>query len=81
MREFTIKDALHHFGWIYGMKNEKIEEKFIFLSELLDLPPANLKIKHLSGGQQRRVSLAVALVSIFCHQKWWLVKPLISIFF
>lgn len=63
MRQFTIKDALNHFGWIYGMKNEEIDKRTEFLSELLELPKLNVKIKNLSGGQQRRVSLAVALVS------------------
>lgn len=63
MREFSVRDALQHFGWIYGMDNSSIDEKFRFLTELLDLPPANMKVKNLSGGQQRRVSLAVALVS------------------
>lgn len=64
MRQFTIKDALNHFGWIYGMTNEEIDERADFLSELLELPSMETKIQFLSGGQQRRVSLAVALVSL-----------------
>ncbi|KAK6632857.1 hypothetical protein RUM43_012596 [Polyplax serrata] len=60
--EFTVKGALEHFGWIFGMTDEEIEERFQFLSKLLDLPPAHKLIKNLSGGQQRRVSLAVVLV-------------------
>ena len=63
MRQFTIRDALNHFGWIYGMNNDEINVRIDFLSELLDLPPSDTQIKNLSGGQQRRVSLAVSLVS------------------
>lgn len=60
--EFTVRDAIYYFGRIYGMKMEKMVERFEFLSNLLDLPSGNRLIKTLSGGQQRRVSLAAALV-------------------
>lgn len=60
--EFTVRDALYYFGRIYGMSNSLLAERFEFLSNLLELPGANRFIKKLSGGQQRRVSLAAALV-------------------
>ncbi|KAK6632858.1 hypothetical protein RUM43_012597 [Polyplax serrata] len=62
MRQFSIKDALNHFGWIYGMDNEEIDNRAEFLKNLLELPALETQIKNLSGGQERRVSLAVALV-------------------
>ncbi|XP_050499822.1 ABC transporter G family member 23-like isoform X1 [Diabrotica virgifera virgifera] len=60
--EFTVRDAIFYFGRIFGMKESRIEERFSELSEFLNLPPDNRFIKNCSGGQQRRVSLAVALV-------------------
>ncbi|XP_012551708.2 ABC transporter G family member 20 [Bombyx mori] len=60
--EFTVRDAVYYFGRIYGMEHKKMTERFEFLSSLLDLPSGNRLIKNCSGGQQRRVSLAAALV-------------------
>ncbi|CAH0721256.1 unnamed protein product, partial [Brenthis ino] len=60
--EFTVRDAIYYFGRIYGMKKKKMIERFDFLSNLLELSNGNRLIKTLSGGQQRRVSLAAALV-------------------
>jgi ABC-type Na+ transport system ATPase subunit NatA len=45
--EFTVKEALMYFGWIFGMKAEEIEEQFEFLSNLLELPPKDHYIKNL----------------------------------
>ncbi|XP_059048444.1 ABC transporter G family member 23-like [Achroia grisella] len=60
--EFSVRDAVYYFGRIYGMKDDRLRERFAFLSELLDLADEGRLIKSLSGGQQRRVSLAAALV-------------------
>ncbi|KAK6632871.1 hypothetical protein RUM43_012610 [Polyplax serrata] len=60
--ELTIKDCANYFGWIHGMTNKQIEAKYAFLEELLDLPPRNVYVKNLSGGQQRRASLAIAMI-------------------
>ncbi|KAM3959847.1 ABC transporter G family member 23 [Aphomia sociella] len=60
--EFSVRDAIYYFGRIYGMKSDKLRERFAFLTDLLDLADEGRLIKSLSGGQQRRVSLAAALV-------------------
>ncbi|KAL9897531.1 ABC transporter G family member 20-like [Glossina fuscipes fuscipes] len=59
---FTIKETLLYFGWIFGMKRKTIEERLEALLKFLDLPSGKRSVKHLSGGQQRRVSFAVALL-------------------
>ncbi|XP_037919474.1 ABC transporter G family member 23 isoform X2 [Hermetia illucens] len=60
--EFTIKETVMYFGWIFGMKTSEIMERLQFLLNFLDLPSQNRLVKNLSGGQQRRVSFAVALM-------------------
>lgn len=60
--EFTIREAMQYFGRIYGMTLSQIEEKMKFLIKFLDLPSFHRQIATLSGGQQRRVSFAVALL-------------------
>ncbi|KAI9553798.1 ABC protein [Daphnia sinensis] len=58
---FTIKETLYYFGRIYNLKADFVHAQLEFLSKLLDLPPGDRYVKTLSGGQQRRVSFAVAL--------------------
>uniref|UniRef100_A0A0P6D3Z3 ABC transporter G family member n=1 Tax=Daphnia magna TaxID=35525 RepID=A0A0P6D3Z3_9CRUS len=58
---FTIKETLFFFGGIYRLKATFINSQCEFLSKLLDLPSCDRYVKTLSGGQQRRVSFAVAL--------------------
>lgn len=60
--EFTIRETFIYFGWMSGMKKSDIEEKIEFYLKLLQLPNASRFVKNLSGGQQRRMSLAAALV-------------------
>ncbi|KAI5641065.1 ABC-2 family transporter protein domain-containing protein [Phthorimaea operculella] len=51
-----------YFGWIFGMSTRESIERLRFLLDFLDLPSENRMVKNLSGGQQRRVSFAVALM-------------------
>ncbi|KAF5270786.1 hypothetical protein FQR65_LT17798 [Abscondita terminalis] len=57
-----IRETLTYFGWIAGMNNKQIEQRLGFLIEFLMLPNSDRMVKNLSGGQQRRVSLASALL-------------------
>lgn len=60
--EFTVRDAVYYFGRILNMDDWLIEERFQKLKVLLDLPPDDRQLKNCSGGQQRRVSFAAAMV-------------------
>lgn len=60
--EFTIKETMMYFGWIFGMTTAEIIDRLKFLLDFLDLPSQNRLVKNLSGGQQRRVSFGVALM-------------------
>lgn len=60
--EFTMRETLLYFGWVAGMKTQDIEDRTEFLLRLLNLPNGSKFVKNLSGGQQRRMSLAAALV-------------------
>ncbi|XP_031629128.1 ABC transporter G family member 23 isoform X2 [Contarinia nasturtii] len=60
--EFTLRETLLYFGWIAGMTTSEVDEKIDFLIRLLQLPNVTRFVKNLSGGQQRRMSLAAALL-------------------
>lgn len=60
--EFSIRETLIYFGWIANMQTKEVEERIDFLIALLQLPNPTRQVKNLSGGQQRRTSLAAALI-------------------
>ncbi|XP_064481240.1 ABC transporter G family member 23-like isoform X2 [Ornithodoros turicata] len=59
---FTISENLVFFGQLQGMPAKLIEIRMAFLCTLFELTPASRFVGKLSGGQQKRVSLAVALI-------------------
>nr|AHK05671.1 ATP-binding cassette transporter sub-family H 88708 [Tigriopus japonicus] len=60
--EFTIAETMQYFGRVYDLTAAKIRERTEFLLNFLDLPKERRLIMNLSGGQQRRASLAAALL-------------------
>ncbi|XP_050442438.1 ABC transporter G family member 23-like isoform X2 [Adelges cooleyi] len=58
----TVRETLMYYGSLYSMTEEKIIQKMTELGESLDINYFNSLIKDLSGGQCRRVSLAVSLL-------------------
>lgn len=60
--DFTIEETLDFFGNIYQVEEKLLSERKSMLKKLFELPSDDRKIKNCSGGQQRRVSLAVALI-------------------
>ena len=57
-----MRETLIYFGLIAAMARSDIDDRTEFLLKLLNLPHGSKIVKNLSGGQQRRVSLAVALL-------------------
>jgi ABC-type multidrug transport system ATPase subunit len=62
IEEFTIKELFDFFGQVYGLNCLERLERFDFLSNLLELPDTSDLVRNLSGGQKRRVSLAICLI-------------------
>nr|QUF59474.1 ATP-binding cassette transporter Abch-like1 [Brachionus angularis] len=60
--EFDINETLIYFGLLHNMPRKDTEARRDFLIEFLDLPPKEKLVKNLSGGQKRRVSMAIALL-------------------
>ncbi|XP_075229152.1 ABC transporter G family member 23-like isoform X2 [Lycorma delicatula] len=58
----TTKEILYYFGKIYNMSDKNIQNRTEEVTTLLEIPSINTVISKLSGGQQRRVSFAVALL-------------------
>lgn len=59
---FTVSEMIWFFGKIFSLKTETIKTRFKFLTELLELPVNNQLIEGCSGGEKRRISLALTLV-------------------
>ncbi|XP_031329878.1 ABC transporter G family member 23-like isoform X2 [Photinus pyralis] len=60
--DLTIGETFLFFGRAIGIKELKVKERVAYLTGLLDLPDKNLQLSSISGGQQRRVSLAIAIL-------------------
>ncbi|CAL8068118.1 unnamed protein product [Orchesella dallaii] len=58
----TIKETIEFFGKLYNMSEKNVNDQISSLTTLLQLPSKNKLIKNLSGGETRRVSLALALL-------------------
>jgi ABC-2 type transport system ATP-binding protein len=58
----TIAEELFFYGRLANMPSQKIQQRCQFLINLLELPHQQKLISKLSGGQQRRVSFAIALI-------------------
>lgn len=59
---FTVREMVWFYGTIFGLSTQKIDERFRFLSSLLELPDQDRLVRDCSGGQQRRISFALTLV-------------------
>ena len=62
VEEFSVKETIYYFGRIYGMTTDRIRDRYKLLKDLLELPTGSKHVGKCSGGQQRRVSFACAMV-------------------
>jgi ABC-type multidrug transport system ATPase subunit/ABC-type multidrug transport system permease subunit len=61
--EFTVMQNLSFYAKLHGMSAEEFQDRSKYLCKLLDLKdPTKKNVKQLSGGQQRRCSLACSLL-------------------
>uniref|UniRef100_A0A146KR47 ABC transporter G family member 23 n=2 Tax=Lygus hesperus TaxID=30085 RepID=A0A146KR47_LYGHE len=61
-KEFRIAETMSYYGHLYGLDSSVLKKRKEELYALLDLPSEEKVIDKLSGGQQRRTSLCVALL-------------------
>jgi ABC-type multidrug transport system ATPase subunit len=59
---FSVKEIIYYFARIYGTDIEEIRTRYAFLMKLFELPDGDIFLEHCSGGQQRCVSFAAAMV-------------------
>ena len=60
--DLSIHQTLLFHSRLHRMTRERFDERMARLTDFLDLPPADHIVVNCSGGEQRRVSLAVALL-------------------
>lgn len=58
----TVKETLQFFGSLYHMNETEFANRYSMIKNLLEMDYDDQLISKLSGGQQRRVSMAVALI-------------------
>jgi ABC-type multidrug transport system ATPase subunit len=61
--QLTIKETLKYFGKIFHIKPEEFLQRYETLKNLLELNFDQQKISEISGGEQRRVSFAIAFIN------------------
>jgi len=60
--DFSIEETLLYFSKLYRLDPSRAADRIDFLVDFLELPDKKRMVANLSGGQQRRVSLAAALI-------------------
>lgn len=62
MPTMTVADHFQYYGQLAEMSPREICKRSVYLVNLLQIPSAERPVEKLSGGQQRRTSLALTLL-------------------
>lgn len=62
MPTITVSEYFTYYGNLNGMRATEIGKRSAYLVDLLQIPSTHRPVCQLSGGQQRRVSLALTLL-------------------
>lgn len=60
--EFTVNETLYFYGNILQMEEKLLRNRIDILRNIFELPNSDKKIVNCSGGEKRRVSLAVTMI-------------------
>lgn len=66
VEELTVAENLNFFANLYEMDSDEFEDRFEVLRSVLEIPEDGKRVANCSGGQKRRISLAIA---ILCEPK------------
>ena len=58
----TVKETIFYFGNIFQMTQKILTERFEAIKFLLELPADDFVVEKCSGGEQRRISFAAAII-------------------
>ncbi|ODM96327.1 ABC transporter G family member 23 [Orchesella cincta] len=62
LKEFTVTEAVQYYGRMYGMSLDKVKERLEVLANILSLQNCNERLSKLSRSEQKRASIACALI-------------------
>lgn len=60
--EFTVKETVFYFGNIFQVERQTLKDRYKMIKVLLELPPDDTRVENCSGGEQRRISFAAAII-------------------
>uniref|UniRef100_T1J8M0 ABC transporter domain-containing protein n=1 Tax=Strigamia maritima TaxID=126957 RepID=T1J8M0_STRMM len=61
-QDLTVDETMFFFGCLNHMSKKHVASRIEFLLEFLNLPRTKKLVKNYSGGEQRRISFAIALL-------------------
>lgn len=62
VEELTVAENLRYFASLYRIEKKTFEDRFEKLKNVLEISFEGQKVSKCSGGEQRRVSFAIAVI-------------------